>query len=288
VTLIPATQAARGLAKGTRIREGLRAAVTEALEILGAGFVAHPENRALREEIDSGALEHTAFFGHLLRLIYRLLFLNVVEERGLIFPRRTPAARLRTYVDYYSLQRLRRLARTRGLKTERHHDAWLSLLSTFQLFERPEQAAKLGTTAFGGQLFDPQSIGPLSTCLLTNAALFNAIDRLCSFDDPNTRQRLPVNFGALATEEFGSVYESLLEQHPVIETAPYPHFRFKEAGGNDRKTSASYYTPTSLVDCLLDSALNPVLDDRISKHASLGYPSAEAAILVARVIQNDG
>jgi len=269
--------------QGTRIREGLRAAVTEALEILGTGFVAHPENCSLREQIDAGALERTAFFSHLLRLIYRLLFLNVVEERGLIFPKGTPATRLRTYFDYYSVQRLRRLARTRGLKTERHHDAWLSLLSTFQLFERPEQATKLGTTAFGGQLFDPKSLGPLSSCRLTNAALFDALDRLCSFDDPKTRQRLPVNFGALATEEFGSVYEGLLELHPVIETAPSPHFSFKESAGNDRKTSGSYYTPTSLVDSLLDSALDPVIDDRINKHAALGYPTAEAAILAVKV-----
>ena len=146
--------------QGTRIRAGLRTAVTEALEILGTGFIAHPENKALRGQIDAGTLEHTVFFGFLLRLIYRLLFLNVVEDRGLIFTKETPVAKLRTYFDYYSVQRLRRLARTRGLKTERHCDAWLSLLSTFELFEHPEQGARLGTTAFGGQLFDPQSLGP--------------------------------------------------------------------------------------------------------------------------------
>jgi len=33
----------------SRIREGLRIAVTEALEILGTGFLAHPDNHALRE-----------------------------------------------------------------------------------------------------------------------------------------------------------------------------------------------------------------------------------------------
>jgi len=90
--------------QGTRIREGLRAAVTEALEILGTGFVAHPENRDLREQIDAGTLDPATFFSHLVGLIYRLLFLNVVEERGLIFPRGTPAAQLRTYFDYYSVQ----------------------------------------------------------------------------------------------------------------------------------------------------------------------------------------
>ena len=31
--------------------------------------------------------------------------------------------------------------------------------------------------------------------------------------------------------------------------------------GNERKSTGSYYTPTSLIDCLLDSTLDPVLDD---------------------------
>ncbi|GJL59764.1 MAG: hypothetical protein NPIRA03_26210 [Nitrospirales bacterium] len=269
--------------QGTRIREGLREAVTEALEILGTGFLAHPENHSLREQIEDGGLDHTAFFSNLLRLIYRILFLNVVEERGLIFPKGTPSGKLKAYFNYYSLQRLRRLARTRGLKMERHHDAWLSILSTFQIFENPEQASRLGTTAFGGQLFDSQSLGQLGRCRLSNAALFESLDRLCSFDDPKTHQRLPVNFGALATEEFGSVYESLLELHPVVETKPSPRFGFREVAGNERKTSGSYYTPASLVDCLLDSALDPVLDERIRNHKELGHPNAEEAILALKV-----
>jgi hypothetical protein len=251
--------------QGTRIREGLRAAVTEALEIFGTGFIANPKNTELLSQLDSGKLPPAEFFNHLLRLIYRLLFLNVVEERDLIFPKGVPSKTQNTYYAYYSVQRLRRLARTRGLKSERHYDAWASLLATFQIFENPDLATKLGTTAFGGTLFNAQSLGPLSTCRLSNAAFFNALDRLCSFDDSTTKQRLPVNFGALATEEFGSVYESLLELHPVVQTAPAPSFAFKQSAGNDRKTSGSYYTPACLVDCLLDSALDPVMEERLAE-----------------------
>ncbi len=35
--------------------------------------------------------------------------------------------------------------------------------------------------------------------------------------------------------------------------------------GNERKTSGSYYTPDSLVQCLLDSALEPVIAERLTK-----------------------
>jgi hypothetical protein len=207
----------------------------------------------------------------------------VVEERGLVFPKGVSAKNVSLYFEHYSVQRLRRLAVTRGLKIERFHDAWLSLLATFRLFENPPQAAKLATTVFGGKLFSPESLGPLVNCRLSNAVLFTALERLCNFDHPETKQRTPVNFGALATEEFGSVYESLLELHPVVETEPMPHFGFRQVAGNERKSTGSYYTPTSLVTCLLDSALDPVLEERINNFKPLGFKSVDDAVLALNV-----
>jgi len=269
--------------EGTRIRDGLRDAVTEALELLGTGFLAHPENTPLRQQISCGELRPETYFNHLLRLVYRLLFLMVVEERGLVFPNGVSAKNISLYFQHYSVQRLRRLAVTRGLKIERFHDGWLSLLATFQLFENPSQAAKLGTTLFGGHLFNPESLGPLIDCRLSNAALLTALERLCYFDHPETKQRTAVNFGGLATEEFGSVYESLLELHPVVEIEPAPHFGFRQVAGNERKSTGSYYTPTSLVTCLLDSALDPVLEERIQNFKALGFKSVDAAVLALNV-----
>lgn len=90
--------------QGTRIREGLRLAVTEALEILGTGFLAHPDNAALREQVTEGELRPDTYFNYLLRLVYRLLFLMVTEERGLVFARETPRQNLQFYYDHYSIR----------------------------------------------------------------------------------------------------------------------------------------------------------------------------------------
>jgi type I restriction-modification system DNA methylase subunit len=87
----------------------------------------------------------------------------------------------------------------------------------------------------------------------------------------------------LATEEFGSVYESLLELLPTILPGALPSFAFKQAAGNERKTTGSYYTPSSLVECLLDSALDPVLDGRISKWKEVGCPSPETSLLSMKI-----
>jgi hypothetical protein len=74
----------------------------------------------------------------------------------------------------------------------------------------------------------------------------------------------------MGPEELGSVYESLLELVPAIDL-PARRFGFvgiTEEGstaGNARKTSGSYYTPDSLVQELIRSALDPVIEQRLAE-----------------------
>lgn len=66
----------------------------------------------------------------------------------------------------------------------------------------------------------------------------------------------------METEELGSVYESLLELQPQLGEDGKTLVFASEAAeqkGNQRKTTGSYYTPDSLVQALLDTALDPVL-----------------------------
>jgi hypothetical protein len=81
---------------------------------------------------------------------------------------------------------------------------------------------------------------------------------------------VPVNWRSMETEELGSVYESLLELQPQL-TEDGRSLVFAsdaaEQKGNQRKTTGSYYTPDSLVQALLDTALDPVLDKTESQAA---------------------
>ena len=78
----------------------------------------------------------------------------------------------------------------------------------------------------------------------------------------------------MGAEELGSVYESLLELVPQVRLGEPDPFRFigdvsvgqGGAEGNARRLSGSYYTPDSLVQVLLDSALEPVIADTIAKN----------------------
>jgi hypothetical protein len=80
---------------GGRVRDGLRDGVERALLLLGNGLLAHPANAALRARLAAGLasgkegdgmLTPLGYYRQLLRLVYRLLFLMVAEERGLIAP----------------------------------------------------------------------------------------------------------------------------------------------------------------------------------------------------------
>ena len=90
----------------------LRQGVTDALLILGEGFIQHPANNALRNTLHNGELSKEAYFQQLLRLIYRLIFIFSVEERGLLHPKdnsKAAQAARRAYAEGYALARLREL-----------------------------------------------------------------------------------------------------------------------------------------------------------------------------------
>lgn len=73
-----------------------------------------------------------------------------------------------------------------------------------------------------------------------------------------------INYAALDVEELGSVYESLLEFQPVFsESEGKPTFDLLT--GTERKSTGSYYTPPELVNELIQSALVPVIQDRLKE-----------------------
>lgn len=147
---------------GSRIREGLSKAVEQSIVGMANGFLQRPENEALRTDIAAGRVGEGDFYKHLLRLIYRLLFLLVIEERGLVFPANANPRHRNLYEQFYSLMRLRRLSERRHLADRRHADLWPALLSTFRLFEAGGAGIKIGLAPLAGDLFSPQAIGPLA------------------------------------------------------------------------------------------------------------------------------
>jgi hypothetical protein len=264
------------LDSGARIREGLSVAVENAILTFGNGFLAHPDNDALRGALASGTLSADDYYKSLLRLIYRLLFLMVIEERGLVFPDETTKRQRETYMLFYSVQRLRNLSEQRSLADKRQNDLWLALLSTFRLFEAGGPGAKLGLKPLDGDLFRAEALGELEGSQLGNDALLTCLRSLGLYQHPTSKQLIRVNYAALNVEEFGSVYEGLLEYEPAVDAAAVPPtFSFRK--GDERSATGSHYTPDDLVQPLIKHSLDHLIADRLKK------PDPEKQLLDLRV-----
>lgn len=260
---------------GTRARDELRTGVEAAIEAFGVGFVTHPANVALKERLRTGELTTFDFYRQLLRLIYRMLFLFVAEDRNLLHPPTASDAEQRRYARYYSLGRIRTLAsRRRGGP---HPDLWRSLTVVFDGLGRPDGIPELGLPGLGSFLWSAAASPDVDVAQISNQHLMTAVRHLGFVEDRDEKVLRPVDYRNLGTEELGAIYESLLEQHPLV-NADSGTFALNTAAGNERKTTGSYYTPTSLITELLDSAVDPVLAEAAKQ------PNAEAAILGLRVI----
>ena len=251
------------LDSGARIRDGLSRAVETAIRNFGNGFLAHPANNELRGAIADGQLEATAYYQNLLRLIYRLLFVMVIEERNLIYPLSPNAGKRQIYEHYYSVQRLRRLSEKRYLADRRHSDHWLSLLATFQLFEDGGPGSKLGIAPLAGDLFSREAIGLLHRSALDNETLLGCLRALSLYEN-GTGQLIRVNYAALNVEEFGSVYEGLLEYEPVFHSGD-GQIEFAFTQGSERAATGSHYTPDDLVQPLIKHSLDYLISDKLKE-----------------------
>jgi hypothetical protein len=100
------------------------------------------------------------------------------------------------------------------------------------------------------------------------------------FRDEN-RNLVHINYRSLDVEELGSVYEGLLELHPVIENieAENPeHINFSFHEVTERKTTGSYYTRSELVNELIKSALIPVIEERLKEQSGSREAQAKALL----------
>jgi hypothetical protein len=257
-------------AQGIRALDALRDGFEKAIKALGNGFLRHPANTVLREALANGQLSVEEFHREVLRLVYRIVFLFVIEDRDLLHPPNTSEKARQLYHDSYSMSRVREHARRH--RGGRYGDLWESLKPVFKSLHR-SGLPDLGLPALGSSLWSDDACPDLDASQLSNADLLAASRALAFVEREQALNR--VDFANLGPEELGSVYESLLELVPKVESGA---FSLLTSGGNERQSTGSYYTPTGLIIELLDLSLNPVVE-----HAERA-PDVVAALLAIKVI----
>lgn len=263
----------RSIEQGGRVRERLRDGVEECITRLANGFLRHPANDDLRRRVVPDAapnerLTAENLYRQLLRLIYRLLFLLVSEDRGLV-------SAGSVYREHYGVARLRRLLDNQAAYSS-DDDLWHSLRVLWSALTDEQYGRFLSVAPLNGELFAWQDLDDFS---VTNRALLDAFWRLAYYQDSAAGPSRRVNYAALDVEELGSVYESLLDFHPVVQVTAGGDLEFALVFGSERKTTGSYYTPPQLVNELIQSALEPVLRARLAARPD----DSEKAILSVRV-----
>lgn len=269
-----------GQQTGVTVRMNLRYQVADALRSLGTGFLSHPANSALRARLqdpETSSTARQALFEELLRLVYRFIFLATVEDRSdpstgcsLVFTPEATDEQQQRYWAGYSLTWLRERAVRRSAH-DRYSDLWQALTITFDGLATGQPA--LGLPALGGLFaheLTPGKAPLLEGAQIENRQLLTAVFQLGYFRQSTGLTR--VNYRDMGAEELGSVYESLLELVPDLQHLSQPHAaRMAFVGdddeasnrGNARKLTGSYYTPDSLVQELIKSALEPVIAQTI-------------------------
>lgn len=266
---------AAAIKSGMRALDQLRNGVKDAITALGTGFLQHPDNHALRQNLEVEAL-HTA----LLRVVYRMIFLFVAEDRNVLHRQDVPDEVRRRYAKYFSSDRLRKLSNRR--QGSPHGDLYQALLIVLNGLGDEGGRPELGVPGLGGLFDGTKADTPLRGLSLSNEWLLRAVGSLARVRDADSSRWRPVDYEHMGSEELGSVYESLLElipNHSAVDRT----FELVERAGNDRKKTGSYYTPSSLIETLLDSSLDPVIDDAVKrgevKASKAGQPDAREAIV---------
>ena len=252
----------KSFADGVVAKEKLRDGVEEALAVLGRGFLQNRSNSDLRKRIELGDVSDQDYYEDLLRLVYRIIFLFVAEDRNLLHTPSAPRYAQDAYMRGYSISRLRDRC-LHGMSYDHNSDLWEGAKTLFRALATDQPA--LGLVALGG-LFDTKKLTILMESGIENSHFLTAIRCIawCFNDGQLTR----VNWRDMETEELGSVYESLLELTPHLKLGKRD-FTFDQRGstrGNKRKTTGSYYTPDTLVQLVLDMTLDPALDRAVARN----------------------
>lgn len=222
-----------------------------------------------------------------LRTFFRLLFQAYAEDRKLLPYGENPR---------YDRNALNTVANDLTENPDQPFDAdstslWDDLVQVWRVIDKGDSAWSV--PPYNGGLFssDPD-LHPEGALLdqieITNNVLGPALRALLvDTDDDGTTG--PVDFRSLSIHEFGTIYEGLLESNLALAdvdlmlgkddtwlpagendevVAPAGTVYFHNTSGQ-RKGTGSYFTPSFVVEHLLDRALDPALDahlERIAKH----------------------
>ena len=250
--------------------------------------------RTKGHELDSKGLQLS--YELTLRVLFRLLFQAYAEDRGLL-----PAGRNEIF-DSNSMKHWAEhlLNRDPSIPFGDSSTIWFDLMQVWDAIDQGNPEMQI--PAYNGGLFgsdpDLHPTGSLIRTLSIPDRVMGSALRALVVDDL-TEDGVPgaVDFRSLSVREFGTIYEGLLESSlsvadqeltvdskgawvPASEKdqilAKENEVYFHSASG-ERKATGSYYTPSFIVDHLIERSVEPALNDHLAKVKELIDAGDQAA-----------
>ena len=269
---------------GETVGKGLQKNVRRAIEELGNGFLA--ENPDLLDKLKKDTSLCKDFYADLLKVIYRIIFMLYAEQRGLLDTNSCEGL----FLSEYSITSLRNRIMDRGERDDSYTDLWDGLCVTFSMMRNG--VADLGVPAFNGMLFEDSERCLIRELRCKNTGVIRAIKYLTTTMMKERERDVvqSISYGDISVEEIGGIYEGLLEFTPMVTSGPvtinkepYPGNSFiLNPLGMERKETGSYYTNPGLIEALVESALNPVVERKLSS-AGENSTDREKALLSLKV-----
>lgn len=183
-----------------------------------------------------------------------------------------------SYLEGYALKRFVPQVLKTYFYEDDYADAWDSVRIVLKGLSQGEP--RLALPALGG-LFKEEQCADLVGATVSNSVFYKAM-RLLRYAELDKRFVL-IDYRNIDTEEFGSMYEGLLELVPEIKGlngVGQLAYKLCSLSGNERKSSGSYYTPDELVQSLIHTALDPVIESKLKANPQ----EPEQALLSLKVI----
>ncbi len=252
------------ITEGVKIGDTLRDNVEYALKLLGNELI-----QQNLDKIDLDEIDVNEFYAELLRIIYRIIFILYAEQRDML-----PGAGS-LYFEQFSLSSLR-IRAEKPIKAEKNYDLWNKILITFNIVR--DGNFLLGVNSYNGSLFKEDNLRIIlkNGMKISNDIVLKVIRLLTTSTNHKVRQR--INFLEVSEEEIGAIYESLLDFKPYISSTS----QFQLIEGTERKSTGSYYTPKALIDILIRTTLQSLVEDRLFK-AGDDEHARESALLDLKV-----
>lgn len=222
-----------------------------------------------------------------LRVFFRMLFQVYAEDRKLLPYGENPK---------YDRNALKTVAKDLVEDPNQSFDEestslWDDLAQVWRVIDSGDKA--WGVPAYNGGLFtsDPEynEHGALIAKIRISNDTMGPILKALLLDETEDSELGPIDFRSLSVREFGTIYEGLLESSlglaeidltldkdgtwlpakkgDQVEAAAGQVYFHNTSG--QRKGTGSYYTPSFVVEHLLERSLDPALDEHLAKVAAL-------------------